>query len=53
MDKYVCQVCGYTYEPAKGDPGNGIKSGTKFGDLPEDWSCPVCGAPKNMFEKKS
>ena len=53
MDKYVCQVCGYTYDPAQGDPGHGVKPGTKFEDLPEDWSCPVCGAPKNMFEKKS
>lgn len=53
MENYVCQVCGYTYVPAKGDPENGVMSGTKFGDIPEDWSCPVCGAPKNMFEKKS
>ena len=53
MDKYVCQACGYIYGPVKGDPKNGIKPGTRFGDLPEDWSCPVCGAPKDMFEKES
>jgi rubredoxin len=53
MDKYVCQACGYIYDPVKGDPKNGIKPGTRFGDLPEAWSCPVCGAPKDMFEKES
>jgi rubredoxin len=53
MDKYVCQVCGYTYDPSKGDPENGIKPGTKFGDIPGDWTCPDCGAPKERFEKES
>ena len=53
MDKYVCQVCGYTYDPSKGDPENGIKPGIKFGDIPGDWTCPDCGAPKEMFEKES
>ena len=53
MDKYVCQVCGYTYDPSKGDPENGIEPGTKFGDIPGDWTCPDCGAPKSMFEKES
>ena len=51
MDKYTCQVCGYIYDPAKGDPENGINPGTKFEDLAGDWVCPVCGAPKDMFEK--
>jgi flavin reductase (DIM6/NTAB) family NADH-FMN oxidoreductase RutF/rubredoxin len=52
MDKYTCTVCGYTYDPEKGDPGNGIEPGTKFEDLPEDWVCPVCGASKEAFEKE-
>ena len=51
MDKYACQVCGYTYDPVKGDPENGVNPGTKFEDLAGDWVCPLCGAPKDMFEK--
>ena len=52
MDRYVCTVCGYVYDPEKGDPDNGINPGTSFADLPEDWVCPVCGAPKSDFEKE-
>ena len=52
MEKYVCSVCGYVYNPEKGDPNNGVPAGTKFEDLPEDWSCPVCGAAKSQFEKQ-
>jgi len=52
MGKYVCTVCGYVYDPKEGDPDNGIKTGTKFKDLPEDWVCPVCGASKDEFEKE-
>jgi rubredoxin len=51
MSKYACQICGYTYDPAKGDPENGINSGTRFEDLPGDWVCPLCGASKDMFKK--
>ena len=51
MKKYVCGVCGYVYDPAQGDPANGIKPGTAFEDLPEDWECPVCGVGKDMFQK--
>ena len=51
MDRWECLVCGYVYDPAKGDPENGIKPGTKFENLPEDWVCPNCGAPKDQFEK--
>lgn len=51
MDKWECMVCGYIYDPAKGDPDRGIPPGTPFEDLPEDWSCPDCGATKDMFEK--
>ena len=52
MDKYVCSVCGYVYDPAQGDPDNDVTAGTKFEDLPEDWVCPVCGAGKEDFEKE-
>jgi len=51
MDKYQCSVCGYIYDPEKGDPDGGIKPGTKFEDVPEDWTCPVCGASKDQFNK--
>lgn len=50
MDKYEC-VCGYVYDPANGDPDNGVAAGTSFADLPEDWVCPLCGATKDNFEK--
>ncbi len=50
MKKYVCTVCGYVYEPEKGDPDSGIKPGTPFEQLPDDWVCPVCGADKSAFE---
>lgn len=50
MDKYKCEVCGYIYDPEAGDPQHGIAPGTKFEDLPDDWVCPVCGAPKSQFE---
>ena len=53
MDKYVCTVCGYVYDPAEGDPDNDIAAGTSFDDLPEDWVCPICGAGKEDFEKES
>jgi len=48
---YVCSVCGYVYDELKGDPDNGIAPGTKFEDLPQTWTCPVCGADKSKFEK--
>jgi rubredoxin len=49
MQKYECNVCGYIYDPAEGDPENGIAPGTAFEDLPSDWACPVCGAAKDQF----
>lgn len=52
MDKYVCTLCGYVYDPAVGDPDSGIAPGTKFEDIPDDWSCPVCGASKADFVKE-
>ena len=48
--KYICSVCGYEYDPEEGDPDNDIEPGTAFEDLPEDWTCPVCGAEKSDFE---
>jgi rubredoxin len=48
--KYECMVCGYIYDPAKGDPENGVDPGVEFGDLPADWVCPVCGADRTQFE---
>ncbi len=52
MAKYVCSICGYVYDPANGDPDNGVKPGTRFEDLPDDWTCPVCGATKDKFEQE-
>ncbi len=52
MQKYKCTVCGYIYDPEKGDPDSGIKPGIPFEELPDDWVCPVCGADKSLFEKE-
>ena len=51
MSKYKCQVCGWVYDPAVGDPDGGIKLGTPFESIPEDWVCPMCGVDKTQFEK--
>ena len=51
MDKYVCTVCDWVYDPAVGDPDNGIAPGTPFEDLPEAFVCPLCGVGKAQFEK--
>jgi rubredoxin len=51
MEKYRCTICGYIYDPAIGDPENKVSPGTGFNDLPDDWVCPVCGAPKDQFER--
>ena len=40
--KYVCDVCGYVYDPEIGDPDNGVDAGTAWEDVPEDWVCPLC-----------
>ena len=50
MKKYRCKVCGWIYDEAKGDPDNGIAPGTRFEDLPAEFICPLCGAPKEDFE---
>lgn len=49
---YVCGACGYEYDPAAGDPDNGIAPGTPFDALPDDWECPLCGLGKDVFEEK-
>ncbi len=49
MGTYVCEVCGYVYDPAKGDPENGVEPGVSFDDLPDGWLCPECGADKDSF----
>ncbi len=50
MKKYTCSVCGYVYDPEKGDQDSGVPAGTAFEDLPEGWVCPLCGADKTLFE---
>jgi rubredoxin len=50
MAKYSCAPCGYVYDPAEGDPDNGIELGTALEALPDDWECPVCGASRDDFE---
>ena len=50
MKKYVCKICGYVYDPEKGDPDSNIAAGTSFENLPQDWVCPICGAAKDQFE---
>ena len=50
MEKYTCTVCGYIYDPANGDPDNGVKPGTAFKDIPDSWVCPLCGADKSVFK---
>jgi rubredoxin len=52
MKKFTCQVCGYVYDPAEGDPDAGVAPGTAFENLPDSWVCPVCGAGQDMFESE-
>lgn len=51
MKKYQCKVCGYIYDPEKGDSVGGVAPGTPFESLPVNWVCPVCGAAKDQFEE--
>lgn len=51
MDKYICKICGYIYDPETGDPDSGIAPGTSFEDIQADWVCPLCGVGKEDFEK--
>ncbi|OGF27978.1 rubredoxin [Candidatus Falkowbacteria bacterium RIFOXYB2_FULL_47_14] len=49
MAKYKCTICDYIYDEAIGDPERGVKPGTKFDDIPDSWTCPLCGAGKDKF----
>lgn len=51
MEKWECTACGYIYDPELGDPEQGIKPGTPFEDLPDDWVCPQCGVGKELFQQ--
>lgn len=51
MKKYLCEVCGYVYDPAIGDVDHNIPAGTDFNDLPDSWTCPPCGADRHAFKK--
>ena len=51
MDKYVCEVCDWVYDPETGDPEHGIAPGTAFEDIPDDWVCPLCGVGNDQFAK--
>jgi rubredoxin len=48
--KYHCMECEHTYDEAEGDPDSGIAPGTRWEDIPDDWACPICGAPKSFFK---
>ena len=50
MKRYECIVCGWIYDEALGCPEEGIASGTKWDDIPDDWTCPECGVGKLDFE---
>ena len=51
MKKYVCDVCGYIYDPEKGDSDSGIVPGTPFEEIPDDWTCPLCKIGKDSFSE--
>jgi len=49
LQRWICESCGYIYDPEEGDPDGGIPAGTAFEDIPDTWFCPVCGARKRDF----
>lgn len=51
MKKFVCTICGYIYDEAMGNPDHGVAAGTQWENVPEDWLCPICTAPKAMFNE--
>jgi rubredoxin len=53
LTQYICEICGYVYDPAKGDSSQGIPPGTPFKKLPDGWRCPICGVDKTMFKRQS
>lgn len=50
MKRYICNVCGYVYDPKLGDPDHGVNPGTDFKDIPDTWTCPECGVGKDEFK---
>ncbi len=52
MKSYVCNACGYVYNPAEGDPDHGVAPGTPFDKVPADWVCPLCGVGKEEFSEQ-
>jgi len=52
MERWICTVCQYVYDPALGDPDHGIAPGTSFAEIPDDWTCPLCGVGKDSFEQE-
>jgi rubredoxin len=50
-NKYQCTICGYIYDPEKGDPDSGVAPNTPFEALPETWTCPQCGSAKDSFKE--
>ena len=48
--KYECVLCAYVYDPAAGDPDAGVPPGTPFGEMPDGWVCPICGARTDFFK---
>lgn len=52
MEKYVCSVCGYVYDPTEGCEDQGVSAGTPWENVPEDFTCPLCGVGKDLFEKE-
>ena len=50
MERWICTICQYVYDPETGDPDNNVPAGTAFEDIPEGWVCPLCGAGKEVFE---
>jgi rubredoxin len=48
-EQWLCEACGYVYDPAEGDPDGGIPAGTAFADIPDTWVCPACGVSKRDF----
>jgi rubredoxin len=51
ITQWICDPCGFIYDPDEGDPDSGIPPGTPFEDIPDDWMCPICGATKADFRK--
>lgn len=49
LDRWICAICEYVYDPAGGDPDNGIVPWTSFSELPTTWTCPGCGLGKEQF----